>query len=113
MAMLIDAHDVLVRGCAEKRLTFIEFLAAYAEFPRGYGLEQETVSADERDVLRMFAKRIEFHRRVAGVIAGLRAMGKAGSLSGEIGEFLPRVGLMRLEELVARYPTLEVVARRE
>jgi hypothetical protein len=56
----------------------------------------------------MFGKRVAFHRRVASVVAGLRVTADAGSLTGEIAAFIPMAGLMRLREIVARYPKLEV-----
>jgi hypothetical protein len=104
----LDAHDALVRDCAEGRLTLGEFLAAYGDFPRGYGLEEDSASAEGREALRLFRKRVAFHRQVAGVISGLHGMAEVGSLEESgVGDFLPTVGLMRLRELVSRYPTLE------
>ena len=107
----LDAHDALVRDCAEGRLTIGEFLGAYGDFPRAKGLEEGTASAEEREVLRLFRKRLAFHRQVAGVILGLRGTAGLGSLeeSGVSG-FLPTVGLMRLRELVARYPGFEATS---
>jgi hypothetical protein len=103
----LDAHDALVRDCAEGRLAFGEFVGAYGDFPRGYGLE-EAASPREREALRLFRKRVAFHRQVAGVMSGLRGIADLGSPEeGGAGEFLPVVGLMRLRELVARYPDLE------
>ena len=37
----LDSHDALARDCAAGRMPFIEFLAAYGDFPHGYVLEQE------------------------------------------------------------------------
>jgi hypothetical protein len=105
---ILDAHDALVRDCAEGRLALGEFLAAYGDFPRGYGLEEDTASAEQREVLRLFRKRVAFHRRVAGVISGLRGTPEIGSPEDSgVGDFLPAVGLMRLRELVTRYPKFE------
>jgi hypothetical protein len=104
---VLDAHDALVRDCAAGRLTFGEFLGAYGEFPRGYGLE-EGENAEESGVLRLLRKRLAFHRQVAGVISGIGETAKLGSVEyNGVGEFLPAVGLIRLRELVARSPTLE------
>jgi hypothetical protein len=108
---VLDAHDALVLGCVEGRLTYGEFLGAYGDFPRGYGLEEEKANAEAREVLRLFRKRVAFHRLVAGTISGVRGTAELGSLEESgVGNFLPAVGLMRLRELVARYPTLEVSA---
>jgi hypothetical protein len=104
----LDAHDALVRECAEGRLTFEEFLGAYGDFPRGSASEEDTASSEEREILRLFRKRVAFHRQVAGVISGLRGSAELGSMKdGGVGDLLPRVGLMRLRELVARYPKFE------
>jgi hypothetical protein len=105
----LDAHDALVRDCAEGRLTFGELLGAYGDFPQGYASEEDTASPEEREALRLFRKRVAFHRQVAGVIAGLRAGGDVGSLQREVGGFMPKAGLARLRELVARYPGFEVI----
>lgn len=100
---VFDAYDALVRDCAQGRLTFGEFLGAYGDFPHGYGY-----TAKEPPALRSFHGRVAFHRQVAGVISGLRAAPGLGSVEdSEVGDFLPAVGLMRLRELVARYPKLE------
>jgi hypothetical protein len=105
---VLDAHDALVRDCAEGRVAFGMFLATYGDFPRAYGLEEGTASAEGRERLRLFRKRVAFHRQVAGIISGLRGTAKLGSLEeSAIGDFLPTVGLMRLRELVARYPNFE------
>jgi hypothetical protein len=102
---VFDAHDALVRDCAEGRLTFGEFLGAYGDFPHGYG---DTTRAQAPQALRSFRGRVAFHRQVAGVISGLRAAPGLGSMEdSEVGDFLPAVGLMRLRELVARYPKFE------
>jgi hypothetical protein len=104
----LDAHDALVRDCAEGRLTFGEFLGAYGDFPRGYASEKDTTSPEERDVLRLFRKRVAFHTQVAAVISGLRGSAELGSMKdGGVGDLLPLVGLMRLRALVARYPKFE------
>lgn len=97
----LDAHDALVRECVEGRLAFLEFLVARGDFPGVGGLEARTEFG-------MFRRRLAFHRRVGGVISGLHATADLGSLTAEIAEFMPRVGLMRLRELVARYPGFEV-----
>ena len=55
LAALLDAHDALVTACVEERLTLVEFLAAYNDFPRVYGLDGRTAGADEHLVLRRAA----------------------------------------------------------
>jgi hypothetical protein len=104
---VLDAHDALVRDCSEGRLSFGEFLGAYGDFPRGYGLEEDAASAEERAALRLFRKRMAFHRQAAGILSGFRATATLGSLEDSAGVFLPAVGLMRLRDLVARHPRLE------
>jgi hypothetical protein len=105
---VLDAHDALVRDCAEGRLTLSEFLGAYGDFPHRYALEQDKACAEESEALRLFGRRVAFHKQIAGVISGLRGTAKLGSLEESgVGDFLPVVGLMRLRELVARYPKFE------
>jgi hypothetical protein len=108
IANLLDAHDALVRDCAAGQMPFVEFLAAYGNFPYGYGLEQERARVDEQDVLRMFRQRIAFHRSVASLMAGFCSTAERGSLSCELAEFVPKVGVTRLRELVTRYPDMEI-----
>ena len=99
---LFDAHDVLIRAYVESRLAFGDFVAAYGDFPMA--LDMETGSADGLRVLPLFGKRIAFHKRVADVISGLRGEGDLPGMDSGAGRFLPMVGLMRVRELVARYP---------
>jgi hypothetical protein len=66
---VLDAHDALLRSCVDGRLTFPEFLGAYGDFPRGYGLEKDAPSPEEREVLRLFRKRVAFHGLAADVIS--------------------------------------------
>ena len=74
---LLDAHDALVRGADA---------AARAMFGR-------------------FRRRIAFHCRVAAVISGIVSIEEeANPVHGEIGQFLPTVGLMRLRQLATRHP---------
>jgi hypothetical protein len=101
---LLDAHDALIRACVESRLALEEFVAAYGDFPAS--LDEDARSADAGGVLRFFAGRIAFHRRVAGVISGLRVEADSPGMETEVVRFMPIVGLMRLRELVARYPDL-------
>ncbi len=96
---LLDAHDALIRTCVESRLAFAEFVAAYGDFPTA-----PDEGAGRGAVLRPLGGRIAFHKRVAGVISGLR--GEGGSSGREVGRFMPMVVLMRLRELVERYPNL-------
>ena len=103
MSALLDAHDALVRACVDAHLEFTEFLAAYDDFPGAYEL-------NEQAVLRLFRKRIAFRERVAGVISGLRSDGGSKTLHRDVGRFIPAVGLMRLRELVAKYPEFKAEA---
>lgn len=111
---LLDAHDALVAACIEERLTLDEFLAAYSDFPRVYGLDGRDAGGDERLVLRRASQRIAFHFRVLDVVTGPTGIGdknpsSAGALNTDLGDFLPRVTLMRLRQLVARYPDLKAL----
>jgi hypothetical protein len=101
---LLDAHDALLTACVEERLTRVEFLAAYNDFPRAYGLDGRDASADERSVLRRSEQRIAFHFRVLDVVSAPTGIDPGNVMSPDVGEFLPRVTLMRLRQLVARYP---------
>jgi hypothetical protein len=105
---LLDAHDALVRAYVDSSLTFSEFVCAYGDFPHNYALDVQSGTVEERAVLRLFGKRIAFHRRVAGVLSGLRSADDPADIPyGDAGRFLPSVGFMRIRELVAKYPELE------
>jgi hypothetical protein len=106
---LLDTHDALVRECLDDRLGFGEFLAAYGEFPAGYGLDEQTASTDQRAVLNLFHKRIAFHVLVAGALSGLRST-SGSTVYGDVERFLPTVGRMRLRGVVAKYPKFEADA---
>jgi hypothetical protein len=102
---LLDAHDALVKAYVDSRLTFSEFVSAYGDFPHNYALDGHSGTAEELAVLRLFRKRIAFHLRVSGVLSGLRSAEDPAELpDGGVGRFFPPVGLMRIRELVARYP---------
>jgi hypothetical protein len=102
---LLDAHDALVRAYVHSTITFFEFVAAYRDFPHNYPLVRDSGTEDERAALRLFRKRIAFHLRVSGVLSGLRSGQDPAVIShGDAGRFLPAVGLIRLRELLARYP---------
>jgi hypothetical protein len=104
---LLDAHDVLVRAFLDSSLAFSEFVCAYDDFPRNYSLERSE-TADERAAMRLFGRRIAFHLRVSAVLSGLRTADDPADIAHrDAGRFLPAVGLMRLRELVTRYPDLE------
>jgi hypothetical protein len=105
---LLDAHDALVKACIEARLALGEFLTAYDDFPAAYEFDETAASAEERAILRMLRKRIAFHFKVRDVLSGLRSREEhATPMSSEAGRFLPLVGLLRLRQLVARYPDFE------
>jgi hypothetical protein len=67
------------------------------------GLEANKGSA----VSRLFGRRIAFHKLVADVISGLGGEGDLPGMDAEVGRFMPMAGLMRLRELVQRYPELK------
>jgi hypothetical protein len=105
---LLDAHDALVKAYVDSSLTFSEFVCAYGDFPHNYALDDHSGTVEERAVLRLFGKRIGFHLRVAGVLSGLRSADDPADIPYvDAGRFLPAVGLMRIRELVARYPEYE------
>jgi hypothetical protein len=107
LTALLDAHDALVTACVEERLTLVEFLAAYNDFPRVYGLDGRAAGADERLVLRRASQRIAFHFRVLEVVSGPTGIDDSDPLNAGVGEFLRRATLMRLRQLIARYPDLK------
>jgi hypothetical protein len=105
ISVVLDAHDTLVRTYVDSSLSFEEFVSAYGDFPRNYEFAGESGAVQERTVLRFFQKRIAFHLRVSGVLAGLRSADDPADIShDDANRFLPAVGLMRIRELVARYP---------
>jgi hypothetical protein len=106
---LLDAHDALVAACAEERLTLVEFLAAYNDFPRVYGLDGRDAGADERLALRRASQRIAFHFRVLEVASGPTGIDDSDPLNAGVGEFLRRATLMRLRQLIARYPDFKAL----
>jgi len=102
---LLDAHDVLVKAYVDSSLGFDEFVSAYGDFPRSYGLAGDSGPVVERTVLRFFRERVAFHLRVSGVLSGLRpADGPADISDSDATRFLPALGLRRIRELVAQYP---------
>jgi len=102
---LLDAHDALVKAYVDSSVSFSEFVSAYADFPHNYRLQARSGSAQELTVSRLFAKRIAFHLRVSALLSGLRAADDPVDISyDDAGRFLPAVLLMRVRELVARYP---------
>jgi hypothetical protein len=109
LSALLDAHDALVTACVEERLTLVEFLAAYNEFPRVYGLDGRAAGADERLVLRRFHQRIAFHFRALDAVSGPTGIDDSDPLNAGLGEFLRRATLMRLRQLVARHPDLKAL----
>ena len=106
---LLDAHDALVTACVEERLTLDEFLAAYSDFPRVYGLDGRDAGGDERLVLRRFQRRIAFHFRVLEAVSGPTRFDDEDALNGSVSEFHRRATLLRLRQLIARYPDLEAL----
>jgi len=109
ISALLDAHDILVKAYVDSRLSFEEFVSAYGDFPRNYGLLGDSEPREERAVLRVFRKRIAFHLQVSGVLSGLRSADDPADIShDDANRFLPAVGLMRIRELVARYPDFKL-----
>ena len=105
ISALLDAHDSLVRAYVDSRLTFSEFVCAYGDFPHNYALVGDSGSAEQRAVLQLFRQRMAFHLRVSGVLSGLRSADDPADISHDDADrFLPAVGLMRIRELLARYP---------
>jgi hypothetical protein len=110
VSALLDAHDGLVTACLDLSLPFTVFVSAYDGFPQNYALDgHETAGQEERAMLRLFRKRIAFHLRVAGALSSVCAdENDKNPLYAEAGRFAPGVALMRLRELVVRYPGFEV-----
>jgi len=105
LSTLLGAHDALVKAYVDSVLAFSEFVSAYGDFPHNYALDGHSGTAEELAVLRLFRKRIAFHLRVSGVLSGLRSADDPAEIPyGDAGRFFPAVGLMRIRELVARYP---------
>jgi hypothetical protein len=106
---LLDAHDALVAACIEERLTLVEFLAAYNDFPHLYGLDGRGAGADERMGLRRASQRIAFHFQVLDAVSGPAGIDEQDDLNVGVGDFLRRATLMRLRQLVARYPDFKAL----
>ena len=106
---LLDAHDALVAACVEERLTLVEFLAAYNDFPRAYAQGGRGAGADERLVLRRASQRIAFHFRVLDAVSGPTRIDDTDAMQTGVAEFLQRATLMRLRQLVARYPDFKAL----
>jgi hypothetical protein len=104
-AALFDAQDVLVAACVGGQLPLAEFVAAYGNFPT-YALEMAKTAPDAAAVLRRFRGRIEFHRQVSQVLAGMGGgQGAMGVPEGAV-SFWGVAAFQRLRQLVARYPDL-------
>jgi hypothetical protein len=105
ISALLDAHDSLVKAYVDSSLTFSEFVSAYGDFPHNCSLAGDSGTADVRAVLWLFRKRVAFHLRVSGVLSGLRSADDPADISHDDADrFLPAVGLVRIRELVSRYP---------
>jgi hypothetical protein len=103
LSLLLDAHDALLAAGADERLGFVEFLAAYADFPRQY--------APDAAAWPRLRTRVEFHSKVADLLSGvLFPDAQAAGLPEEAGGFLRRAALHRLRQLVARYPNFKAEA---
>jgi hypothetical protein len=105
LTALLDGHDSLVKACVDSALPFAEFLVLYNDFPHAYALEGHEATPEEIAVLRRSNKRIAFHFRIARVLSGLCSDADSeNSIYEEAERFAPAVALMRLRELVDRYP---------
>src|SRR5260370_28335105 len=89
ISALLDAHDALVKACVDSVLTYSEFLFAYGDFPNNYALDAQKAPEDARAVLRLFRKRVAFHFRVAGSLAGFSPVEGFATLSGRPSTFVP------------------------
>jgi hypothetical protein len=111
---LLDAHDVLLSACLDGGLSLQEFVAAYGQFPHGYGLDSAGAAEETHEALPSFRKRIAFHRDVAKLVASMHhgPLGDApmdefggpdalGSTAG--GGFMEKAVILRLRQLVARH----------
>jgi hypothetical protein len=105
---VLDAHDALLKACLDGLLAFDEFVLAYGEFPRGYGLGN--AGTESRATLERFRRRIGFHVQVAEVLSSLGAGSVAAlGLRGGAREFLPKAVLLRLRHLAVRYPEFKAL----
>jgi hypothetical protein len=94
ISTLLDAHDVLVKACVDSSVSFSAFVLAYGDFPRNYGLQGHSKSAQEQFVLRLFGRRIAFHLRVASLLSGLRSADDPVDIpTGMPGVFFRRLGI--------------------
>ena len=110
IAALLDAHDSLVTACIDGSLPLFDIVAAYGGFPRSYALDER--GAVGRALLPSLQQRVAFHTQVAGVLAGVQLLpedGDGGDTAGGAGDLMPRVVVMRLRQLLARYPEFKVV----
>jgi hypothetical protein len=83
---LLDAHDALVKVVVAGEIPFVEFLAAYDDFPQAYALDGHEATPEELAVLRRSRKRIAFHLRVSGALSGVCSDADAGNAAyGEAG----------------------------
>ena len=108
----LDAHDALVRAYVDSSLSFDEFVSAYGDFPRNYGFVSDSGAVQEQAARHFFQKRIAFHSRVSGVLSGLRSADDPADIShDDANRFLPAVGLLRIRELITRYPDFKAEFR--
>jgi hypothetical protein len=74
-----------------------------------YGLGGRDAGADDRLVLRRASQRIAFHFRVLEAVSGPTEFDYKDAVNADVGVFLPRATLMRLRQLVARYPDFKAL----
>jgi hypothetical protein len=112
MGALFDAHDVLLSACLDGSLSLQEFVAAYGQFPRGYGFDVAAAGGEAGDALSLFRKRIAFHQDVARLVAsvsdspmpGLGSMAVLASAGAGAEGFMAQAVILRLRQLAARHP---------
>jgi len=105
---LLDSHDSLVTACIEGSLSLLDVVAAYGGFPHSYALDEH--SAVGRTLSPSLRQRVAFHAQVAGVLAGVQSLPHgAGDMVGGAGDFMPRVVVMRLRQLMTRHPEFKAV----
>jgi hypothetical protein len=105
---LLGAHDALVKACVDENLPFSDFLSAYGEFPHNYALDGHESTGVELALLKRYRQRIAFHFQVSGALSGVYSgVNRIDEVDNEFGRFAPAVGMMRLKQLVERYPNFE------
>ena len=105
----LDHHDELVRACADGRLPFWDFCAAYDNFYWAYALDGHESDAAGLAVLDKFASRIAPHQELADtILANVCSDAHADKGSyGRPGHFGPEAAVVRLKLVAAGLPRAE------